>query len=56
MRPTWKGSISFGLVYIPIAVYPATREEKRRRGGSDNDDENDGYEHGDRVSAFRCGH
>ncbi len=28
MRPTWKGSISFGLVYIPIAVYPATREEK----------------------------
>ena len=28
MRPIWKGSISFGLVYIPIAVYPATREEK----------------------------
>src|SRR5437016_12817207 len=28
MRPTWKGSISFDLVYIPIAVYPATREEK----------------------------
>lgn len=28
MRPTWKGSISFGLVYIPIAVYPATREER----------------------------
>src|SRR5690242_4042762 len=28
MRPTWKGSISFGLVYIPIAIYPATREEK----------------------------
>ena len=28
MRPTWKGSISFGLVYIPIAVYPATKEEK----------------------------
>jgi DNA end-binding protein Ku len=28
MRPVWKGSISFGLVYIPIAVYPATREEK----------------------------
>ena len=27
MRPTWKGSISFGLVYIPIAVYPATRSE-----------------------------
>ena len=28
MRPIWKGSISFGLVYIPISVYPATREEK----------------------------
>jgi len=28
MRPIWKGSISFGLVYIPIGVYPATREEK----------------------------
>ena len=28
MRPTWKGSISFGLVYIPISVYPATKEEK----------------------------
>lgn len=28
MRPVWKGSINFGLVYIPIAVYPATREEK----------------------------
>src|SRR6184192_3362891 len=28
MRPIWKGSISFGLVNIPIAVYPATREEK----------------------------
>src|SRR3954467_3016537 len=27
-RPIWKGSISFGLVYIPISVYPATREEK----------------------------
>jgi DNA end-binding protein Ku len=28
MRPVWKGSISFGLVYIPVAVYPATHEEK----------------------------
>lgn len=28
MRSTWKGSISFGLVSIPIAVYPATKEEK----------------------------
>src|SRR5205809_662115 len=27
MRPIWKGSISFGLVYIPVAVYPATRGE-----------------------------
>jgi len=28
VRPIWKGSINFGWVYIPIAVYPATREEK----------------------------
>src|SRR5215217_3624407 len=28
MRPVWKGSINFGLVYIPVAVHPATREEK----------------------------
>src|SRR4029079_6159689 len=28
MRSTWKGSISFGLGNIPIAVYPATREER----------------------------
>jgi DNA end-binding protein Ku len=28
MRAIWKGSITFGLVYIPVAVYPATREEK----------------------------
>src|SRR5947207_8263540 len=28
MRAIWKGSISFGLVYIPISIYPATREEK----------------------------
>jgi len=27
MRAIWKGSISFGLVNIPVAVYPATREE-----------------------------
>jgi DNA end-binding protein Ku len=27
-RAVWKGNISFGLVYIPVAVYPATREEK----------------------------
>jgi len=28
MRAIWKGNISFGLVNIPVAVYPATREEK----------------------------
>ncbi len=28
MRVIWKGSISFGLVNIPVGVYPATREEK----------------------------
>jgi Ku protein len=28
MRSVWKGSISFGLVYIPVAVYPSTKEEK----------------------------
>lgn len=28
MRSVWKGAISFGLVNIPVAVYPATREEK----------------------------
>jgi DNA end-binding protein Ku len=27
-RATWKGSISFGLVNIPIALYPATRREE----------------------------
>lgn len=27
MRPIWKGSISFGLVNIPIALYPATHTE-----------------------------
>lgn len=28
MRAIWKGNISFGLVFIPVSVYPATREEK----------------------------
>jgi DNA end-binding protein Ku len=28
MRAIWKGSISFGLVNIPIALYPATRIEE----------------------------
>jgi DNA end-binding protein Ku len=27
MRAIWKGSISFGLVNIPIALYPATKSE-----------------------------
>src|SRR3989442_3987169 len=30
MRAIWKGSISFGLVNIPIALYPATRREELR--------------------------
>src|ERR1700757_2392069 len=29
-RAIWKGSISFGLVNIPIALYPATRHEALR--------------------------
>src|SRR3979409_2683932 len=28
MRAIWKGSISFGLVNIPIALFPATRREE----------------------------
>src|SRR5437868_6728220 len=28
MRAIWKGSISFSLVTIPIALYPATRKEE----------------------------
>src|SRR6059036_975555 len=28
MRAIWKGSISFGLVNIPIALYPATKREQ----------------------------
>src|SRR5437660_10600392 len=27
-RAIWKGNISFGLVNIPIALYPATRKEE----------------------------
>jgi len=30
MRPIWKGSISFGLVNIPITLYPATRRDELR--------------------------
>ena len=29
MRPIWKGSISFGLVTIPIAVFPATSSSEK---------------------------
>ena len=28
MRTIWKGSISFGLVNIPVALYPATHTEE----------------------------
>ena len=30
MRAIWKGTISFGLVNIPIVLYPATRKEELR--------------------------
>jgi DNA end-binding protein Ku len=30
MRPIWKGTISFGLVSIPVSLYPATRREELR--------------------------
>ena len=30
MRAIWKGTISFGLVNIPIALYPATKREDLR--------------------------
>src|SRR4030081_842209 len=30
MRAIWKGTISFGLVNIPIALYPATKKEDLR--------------------------
>src|SRR5476651_2598693 len=28
MRSMWNGSISFGLVSIPVALYPATRRDE----------------------------
>jgi DNA end-binding protein Ku len=28
MRPLWKGAITFGLVTIPVSLYPATRSEE----------------------------
>jgi DNA end-binding protein Ku len=30
MRAIWKGAISFGLVHIPISLFPATRREEFR--------------------------
>ena len=27
-RPAWKGSISFGLVNIPVALYPGEKHEE----------------------------
>ncbi|MGE5116162.1 MAG: Ku protein [Betaproteobacteria bacterium] len=27
-RPTWKGAITFGLVHVPVALYPASREDE----------------------------
>lgn len=30
MRAIWKGTISFGLVNIPVSLYPATRREELR--------------------------
>src|SRR5688500_5841690 len=29
MRPLWKGAISFGLVNIPVALYPATQSTQK---------------------------
>lgn len=38
MRPNWKGAISFGLVSIPITLYPATKQEELRFHFLRNDD------------------
>ena len=27
-RALWKGAISFGLVHVPVSLYPATRSER----------------------------
>ena len=27
-RALWKGAITFGLVHIPVALYPAARENR----------------------------
>ena len=38
MRPLWKGAISFGLVTIPVSLYPAiAREELKFRMLRKND-------------------
>ena len=36
MRTLWKGAISFGLVTIPVSLYPATRREELKFGCSEN--------------------
>ncbi len=30
MRSLWKGAVSFGLVHIPVKVYPATGQKTSR--------------------------
>lgn len=30
MRPLWKGALTFGLIYIPIKIYPATEDREIR--------------------------
>src|SRR5207244_6147351 len=37
-RAMWKGAISFGLVTIPVAVYPATEEKTLRFNQLHDDD------------------
>ena len=29
-RVLWKGAISFGLVHVPVALYPASQEVRHR--------------------------
>ena len=36
MRVLWEGTISFGLVSIPIALYPATERERDATGSNIN--------------------
>lgn len=28
MRPLWKGALTFGLIYIPVKIYPATEDKE----------------------------